>query len=137
MKTTKKGRAFRLDTLMSLMRGIKKRFEKQVELMNNLMEAKTMELLNKEMTNMEKIYSEYADAYARSCGLIAECSEEELADLGESHRESAALMEHVDAMYMKCKTEVCDLLMEEEKSQQNECKASTRSSRSRSSKSSR
>ena len=70
-KSTEKGRAFRLDTLMNLMRSIKKRFTKQVELVNNLIDAKTMELLSKEATSMEKIYSEYTDAYARSCGLIA------------------------------------------------------------------
>ena len=135
-KLTGKAKAFQIQTLFTQMKRLKNRLIKQVEIITTVLEAGSTELINKEINNMEKIYSEYTEAYARSCGLAAEFAEEDT-EATQQHEEISMMMEEVDSTYMDCKTKVCNHLLLEEKSRHSDGRSSAGSSKSNKSKSSR
>jgi hypothetical protein len=128
---TEKGRAYRIGILIAQMKSINKRLNKQVEFVDSLLEVCNIDAINKEMISMEKTYTEYTEAYARSCGLTSDLTDDEIKSAEElDPNQLAALMEEMDTKYMDCKVRVCNLLLQEEKKHPLVDKASSKSSRS-------
>ena len=128
---TEKGRAYRIGMLIAQMKSTNKRLNKQVEFVDSLLEVSNIDAINKEMISMEKTYTEYTEAYARSCGLTSELTDDEIKSSEEFNpSQLAASMEEIDSKYMDCKVRVCNFLLQEEKKHPPVDNVSNKSSRS-------
>ena len=82
------------------MRSCKKRLVKQIRIINTLLTGFNNDLVNSEMTSLEKTYGEFTDSYAQECGTVGE--EEDEGTTKEVLKEISVLSEAIDNLYLEC-----------------------------------
>ena len=106
-----KGLAHKLATLQRLTNRLYRRLEKQIGIVNKLLTADNIDLVNSETTHLDRIYTELSNAYARAGVAVADD------ELGENSEEYLALIIRIneaDIKYFAAKEQICAWLLQQE-----------------------
>ena len=114
---TSKGRSYQLKTLIASMKQCRNRFKKQVGIIEDLLGSHHADLVANEMNSLDKMYSDFSEAYAKACTLLSTYTDD--ADDKEEEAENetiiSKMMDENDNDYLDCKAKVCKALMQLER----------------------
>ena len=110
-KSTPKGLQYKLLTVQKLMDRLYKRLRSEIVILQNLIlsnNADNIDLVNGEATNLDRIYTELCDAYARAGVVIAD---DEVGGDSEMCVSLTILMDEAESKYLAAKGDICTWLL--------------------------
>ena len=114
-KSTEKGLAFKLQTFTATLKTQKNRVERQIDIINQCISTEepppNIDLVNNEVTSLEKMYGDLCDTYARAATVMSDdlidCESEDYIAFNTS-------IEEAERKYFTVKSDICKWQMKQE-----------------------
>ena len=100
-KLSEKGRENAISTHKNLIASSFKRLEKQILVLNPLLETSNVDLVNQETQNLDRMYQELTDTHSRLCELLSEAEDKE------EYVAACVKLDEVDSKYFAAKENIC------------------------------
>ena len=98
---TEKGKQHLLESLKSLVKKRSKRLEKQIAIIDPLLDSTNVDIVNTETANLDRMYSELTETHVRLCEALD--GDED----GDEHTAANVALDEVDSKYFAFKEKVC------------------------------
>ena len=114
-KSTEKGLSFKLQTIHKTLKTQKNRLQRQIDIITQCISSENqppnLDLVNNEVTSLEKTYSEMCDTYARAAVVM---TDDEIDSESEEYVAFTTSMDEAESSYFAVKGDVCQWQLKQE-----------------------